>query len=170
MKKLAIVINGKGGVGKDTLCDFAAKHYKTLNVSSITPIKEIAATHGWNGEKTPKARKFLADLKQIFTEWNDLPNSYSLEKYEEFLNGDYQLFFVHIREGKEIEKFVSGAEKLGKKPITMLITSKRCERKYGNASDDDVESFSYDYTYRNDLPLEKAEDDFMRFLNGIMGG
>ena len=46
MKKLAIVINGAGGVGKDTLCDFAAKHYKTLNVSTITPIKEIAADYG----------------------------------------------------------------------------------------------------------------------------
>ena len=167
MKKLAIVINGKGGVGKDTLCDFASKYRKTLNVSSITPIKEIAASHGWNGEKTPKARKFLADLKSIFTEWNDLPNSYALEKYKEFLNGDYELFFVHIREGSEIMKFVDGAEKLGQKPITLLVTAKRCERKYGNASDDDVEDFCYDYTYRNDLPLDKAEEDFMRFLNGI---
>lgn len=167
MKKLAIVINGKGGVGKDTLCDFAAKYRKTLNVSTITPIKELAREHGWNGEKTPKARKFLADLKQIFTEWNDLPNSYALGKCEEFLNGDYELFFVHIREGSEIKKFVDGAEKLGVRPITLLIRSKRCERRYGNASDDDVEAFSYDYTYCNDLPLDKAEEDFMRFLNGI---
>ena len=68
----------------------------------------------------------------------------------------------------EIKKFILGAEKLGKKPITMLITSKRCERKYGNASDDGVEGFNYDYTYKNDLPIEKAEDDFMKFLNGIM--
>ena len=167
MKKLAFVINGKGGVGKDTLCDFASKHRKTMNVSTITPIKEIAASYGWNGEKTPKARKFLADLKQVFTEWNDLPNSYALGKYEEFLNSGDELFFVHIREGSEIQKFVEGAERLGKRPLTLLITSKRCEKKYGNASDDDVESFSYDYTYNNDLPLEKTEESFMRFLNGI---
>ena len=31
--KLTIVINGKGGVGKDTLCRFAAERYKTENVS-----------------------------------------------------------------------------------------------------------------------------------------
>ena len=168
MKKLAIVINGKGGVGKDTLCDFAAAKYKTLNVSTITPIKEIAAAYGWNGEKTPKARKFLADLKQVFTEWNDLPNKFALEQYREFLAGDYVLFFVHIREGSEIQKFVEGAKKLGGSPITLLIRSQRFDKKYGNASDDDVESFNYDYTYQNDLTLDKAEGDFIRFLEGIM--
>ena len=40
--KLTIVINGMGGVGKDTLCRFAAERYKTENISSITPIKELA--------------------------------------------------------------------------------------------------------------------------------
>ena len=43
MKKLGIVINGRGGVGKDTLCDFAAKVYRTVNVSSVDPIKKIAS-------------------------------------------------------------------------------------------------------------------------------
>ena len=167
MKKLAIVINGKGGAGKDTLCDFAAKYYKTLNVSTITPIKELAANYGWKGEKTPKARKFLADLKQIFTEWNDMPNQYAIEKFKEFLSGDYELFFVHIREGSEIKKFVSDASILGMKPKTLLVTSKRCNKNYGNISDDDVESFEYDYTYKNDLPLDITESDSMKFLNDI---
>ena len=27
-KKVVIIINGKGGSGKDTLCELAAKHYK----------------------------------------------------------------------------------------------------------------------------------------------
>ena len=31
MKKATIVINGAGGVGKDTLCDLAAKHIKIRN-------------------------------------------------------------------------------------------------------------------------------------------
>lgn len=167
MKKLAFVINGKGGVGKDTLCDFAAKHFKTVNISTITPIKEIAAAHGWNGEKTPKARRFLAELKRLFTEWNDLPNSYALEKYGEFLKSDSELFFVHIREGSEIKKFVEGAERLGQRPLTLLVTSKRCDKVYGNTSDDGVDDYAYDYTYKNDLPLAEAEEDFMRFLNGI---
>ena len=71
MKKAVIVINGAGGVGKDTLCDLAAKHFKVYNVSSITPIKEIAALCGWDGSKDDRSRKFLADLKQISVEYND---------------------------------------------------------------------------------------------------
>ena len=51
MNKTVLVINGEGGVGKDTLCDLAAKHFKVKNISSITPIKEIAAMCGWRGEK-----------------------------------------------------------------------------------------------------------------------
>ena len=38
MTKLAFVINGSGGAGKDTLCELAAKHFKIKNISSITPI------------------------------------------------------------------------------------------------------------------------------------
>ena len=57
MKKLAIVINGAGGVGKDTLCNLAAKHLKVRNISTITPIKEIAAMAGWDGSKDDRSRK-----------------------------------------------------------------------------------------------------------------
>jgi hypothetical protein len=50
MQKTVIVINGSGGVGKDTLCDIAATHYSVWNISSIDPIKELAAITGWNGD------------------------------------------------------------------------------------------------------------------------
>ena len=72
MDKVLIVINGKGGVGKDTLCDFAARHFKTRNISSVTPIKEIAKAGGWKGEKDAKARTMLSDLKKVFTEYNEI--------------------------------------------------------------------------------------------------
>ena len=96
--KLAIVINGAGGVGKDTLCAIAAKKYRVRNVSSITPIKELAARCGWKGEKTDRARKFLSDLKRLTVEFSDLPTEYLTEQYREFLAGDEQILFAHIRE------------------------------------------------------------------------
>ena len=40
-KKLVIVINGKGGLGKDTLCESLRIDYRVTNISAITPIKEI---------------------------------------------------------------------------------------------------------------------------------
>ena len=168
MNKLAFVINGSGGAGKDTLCDMAAKHFKIVNVSSIDPIKKIARENGWNGEKDLKSRKFLADLKQLFTEYNDLPTRYVLEKYREFNESDAELFFVHIREGEQIAHFIEEAEKAGSRPFSLLVRSKRCETSYGNASDDDVANFDYDYYYDNDLPLDEAENDFCAFLKSII--
>ena len=45
MNKAVIVINGAGGVGKDTLCDLASKHFKVYNISSVDPIKEVVANN-----------------------------------------------------------------------------------------------------------------------------
>ena len=98
MKKITIIINGKGGAGKDTMCEMAAKHFRTMNVSSIDPIKKIASQNGWNGEKDDKSRKFLADLKKIFTDYNDLPTEYfsinSEATLTEFLNSGEDTYGV----------------------------------------------------------------------------
>lgn len=51
MGKIALVINGSGGVGKDTLCDLAAKHFRVYNISSVDPIKDIARMANWDGRK-----------------------------------------------------------------------------------------------------------------------
>ena len=99
------VINGSGGTGKDTVCDITAKYYKVRNISSITPIVEIAKFAGWNGEKTNEARRLLARLKEVFTEYNDLSLNYCVQQANEFLKSDEQIMFVHIREPKEIERF-----------------------------------------------------------------
>ena len=88
MKKTVIVINGRGGVGKDTLCDFARAHFKVKNISSITPIKEIAAQCGWDGKKDNKSRKFLSDLKKLCVEYNDYPTVWALGQYKDFLLTD----------------------------------------------------------------------------------
>lgn len=169
MQKLVLVINGCGGVGKDTLCDMAAKHYRVKNVSSITPIKELATACGWQGEKTDRARKFLADLKALTVAYNDYPTNWIFERYREFLSGEEQLMFVHIREGAEIAKFVEATEGAAK---TLLIRGgermkEKCAQGYGNAADDEVESYDYDYYFVNDRPLEETEELFVEFLNGI---
>ena len=65
MNKVAIVINGAGGVGKDTLCELAAKHFKVMNISSITPIKEIAALCGWDGRKDDRACRQITSGEDV---------------------------------------------------------------------------------------------------------
>ncbi len=169
MKKQVFVINGPGGVGKDTLCAMAAKHFKVKNVSSITPIKEIAAQCGWGGEKTDRARKFLADLKALTVAYNDYPTKWITREYEDFLLSDEEIMFVHIREGEEIRKFVAATDG---KAITLLVRGGRRFRHrggaYGNAADDDVEKYRYDYVFYNDHPLAETERIFVSFLSRIL--
>lgn len=166
MEKKVIIINGKGGAGKDTLCDVVAQKYVVRNVSSITPIKEIAKMGGWQGAKENKDRKFLADLKKLFVEYNDLPFCYLKKELELFLEQQQELvLFVHIREIEEIKKFLEYV--LSKDVVckTLLITRKEEQNKvYGNDADDMAEQYDYDIVYKNDMPLPQAEKDFILFF------
>lgn len=165
MIKLVVVMNGNGGVGKDTLCDFTGKYYKVKNISAIEPIKKIARENGWNGEKDAKSRKFLADLKQTFIAYNDLPNQYLCQEYEKFQRSDEQILFVHIREAEEIQKFIKNIQL---PCVTMLITRKQIsDISWGNESDDNVNNYNYDYIYNNDKCLEDAEREFVELITQI---
>ena len=162
VKKLVVVINGAGGVGKDTMCGFVAKEYKVRNVSSVDPIKAIARMAGWDGDKSDKSRKMLSDLKMLFTQYNDLCLRYIKEQYGLFLLSDEQVMFVHIREPEEIARFVAVAPEHIK---TLLITNSAKElHVYQNASDDNVERYDYDGQYDNCLSLEETEAAFMKFF------
>ena len=166
MKKATIVINGAGGVGKDTLCDLAAKHFKVYNVSSIDPIKEIAAMTGWKGEKTDKARKFLSDLKALTIDYNDYPTVWGKARFDEFMQSDNEIMFFHIREAEEIKKYVVATDGMAK---TLLIRGGDRMKKahYGNISDDLVENYKYDYYFVNDKPFEETECAFCDFIRKV---
>ena len=165
-EKIVIIINGAGGVGKDTLCDLAAKHYKTKSISAITPIKEIAEKYGWSGEKDAKSRKFLSDLKKVFIEYNDLPTKYLYRQYEKFKNSDDEILFVHIREKNEIDKFKRLVTLRCK---TLLIDRQNAEiETWGNSSDDEVKNYHYDLYFKNDKELAEIEKEFIVFLDTVL--
>ena len=160
--KLVIIINGKGGCGKDTICNIVSKYYKVVNVSSVAPIKEIAKYGGWDGNKDIKGRKLLSDIKKAFTDYNNLPNTYLCYTYAQFLNDiNAEILFVHIREPKEIKKF---KKELITTCYTLLIKSNRTDYEYGNKSDNNVEKYKYDFVYENNGSKEKLETDFMNYF------
>lgn len=166
-EKIVIIINGKGGAGKDTVCEIAAKFFKVKIISAITPIKEIASNLGWNGEKDSKSRKFLSDLKRTFIEYNDLPNNYLEEEYLKFKKSDFDILFVHIRENDQIDDF---KRRVDLKCVTMLVRSSKMaysNKQYGNYSDDNVEDYTYDYYYLNEKPINMLTTDFMNYIYNL---
>ncbi|MBE6637240.1 MAG: hypothetical protein E7618_05495 [Ruminococcaceae bacterium] len=157
-KKLVIVINGAGGVGKDTLCNALTEDFSVINISAITPIKEIAAQHGWKGEKDDRSRRFLAELKRIFADYNDLPTRYLVEQYHHFAASDAEILCVHIRESDQIARFVREVSL----PCLSLLVRRDVisSHHYGNQADDEVENYPYDLIFDNNAPEEESKQAF----------
>ncbi|MCM1215932.1 MAG: hypothetical protein NC548_15605 [Lachnospiraceae bacterium] len=170
-RKVIIIINGKGGVGKDTLINFTRLEYGGVSmISAIDPIKEIAKQYGYSeNDKNDKARKFLSDLKRVFIEWNELPMQYLLSGIESFVDGPDDILFIHIREKSEIDKLKDAIVKKYQctkiKLFTLLVKNKRIDDKtFGNESDDDVDNYNYDLIYHNDKILGAAKFDWLLFF------
>ena len=159
MKEI-VVINGSGGVGKDTFVQFCNEYTPIMNISSVDKVKEAAKVlAGWNGEKDEKSRKFLSDLKELGIEYNDAPFKYISNMAEEFKKSDKQIMFVHVRESEEIEKC-----KKCLNAKTLLITNKNVAAINTNISDRDVDKYEYDYHISNDGTLEELKQKAKEFL------
>ena len=162
LKKTIFIINGKGRSGKDTVCSIASTICKTRNVSSITPILNIARAGGWNGEKTDEARRLLSRLKETFTEFNDLSYKYCIEQVEKFYQSDARLMFIHVREPEEIARL---KKKIGSDCQALLVRRKGVSDKiFENPSDDRVEEYEYDVVIENDGNIEGLRDSVSNLL------
>lgn len=167
-----VVINGAPTAGKDTFVSLCQKHLLWCgNFSTVDFVKEIAAMAGWDGTKTPKNRDFLSNLKDLLTEWDDVPfkkieqaiKAFNNEALSYDFSTDDVLCFVHCREPWEIKKF---AERLGAK--TLIIRRPDVEDSIQtNHADADVFYYVYDYTIYNDSTKEALEQKAIEFLKEL---
>ena len=155
-----IVINGYPRTGKDTFvkfCQDVLGTFRCRNLSTIDCIKKNARYFGYLGEKTPEARRFLAKLKDITSEYNDF--SYKYIKKQLYYIQDQEsphckiVVFIHCREPKEIDRFVEDYN-----ATTVLIKNKRVEdHGYSNAADANIELYKYDITILNNGTLDELK-------------
>ena len=157
-----ILINGAGGVGKDTfveICQRMVGESKILNISTIDIIKEAATTLGWDGNKDERGRKFLSDLKDLATNYSDLSTKYIKETISKAKNNGAEAIFVHCREPEELGRLQDIFN-----ATTLLIKNKRVKPIESNHADRNVENFFYDYTIDNNdgiLELTRKAADFL---------
>lgn len=173
MEKI-IVINGSNGVGKDlfvTYCDIYCR-YLTVNkekniivsnLSTIDPIKELTKEIGWSGQKTDKDRKFLSDLKDLCTEYNNLSFNYIKKNIERIrsYNRENTIIFIHCREPKEIQELV---DELGAK--TLLITRPQVKPS-DNHADKEVSNYNYNYSIDNSGTQTELRLKAEHFINTL---
>lgn len=165
MRRTVVIINGRGGVGKDSVCEIVAKHYHTAIVSTIDDVKEAARHIGWEGGKELKDRAFLSDLKDLCSKYYDHPFKKAVNQYEQWLSDNYyDVLFIHVREPEEIEKLRKHIEDDGKaRVITLLIDTSILPTASGNHADDEVGNYDYDFLFINDCDLDDLEEEFMGF-------
>ena len=158
-----VVVNGCATCGKDTfigLCAEILGEKRVKNASSIDCVKRLARTIGWNGEKTPKNRKFLSDLTDTLTEWNDYPCKDICLEYEifkDYLNYyklDSGVMFVCVREPSEIEKLVKQFDAL----TIILRRDEAEEKRASNHADEEVFDYIYDYQIDNNGDIESLKE------------
>lgn len=162
-----ILINGAAGSGKSTFCDSITDR-SIGQYSTVDEVKRIARLTGWDGEKTPKARKFLSDLKDLLSDFNDLPVT-DCEKYiaarqlYAFETKEELVIFIHCREPQELERL---KEKWNAR--TLLIRRFEAEhQEVSNHADAEVLDYEYDYVINNDGSLEELKEKAKEFLTFI---
>lgn len=169
MDKQIFIINGSGGVGKDTfvkfvtieLNDILKKFHTVINFSSVDKVKEIAREIGWDGKKSEKDRKFLSDLKSLTSEYCDMPFQSIKNKIKEFVESDEgQVLFLHIREPKEIKRVV---DEFGAKSI--LIVRDSVTHITSNVSDKNVFDYHYDFVIENNGTIEDLQGKVKQFVD-----
>ena len=164
-EKHIFLINGSGGMGKDSFVELCSSYAKVFNVSSVDKVKEAAMILGWSGGKTEKDRLFLSNIKLLSTKYNNNPYNYILDMIVKFQKSEDNIMFIHTRECKEIDKIKSTI------PCkTILVKNSNVKRIYSNMADAKVDNYEYDFIIDNSGTLEDLGRTAKGFIKDICGG
>ena len=148
--------------------------YSCRIISTVDLVKEVAKFCGWDGQKRPKDRKFLSNLKDILTQWDDIPYKDIISSYEGCkeiwkqlgYNEENCLYFIMCREPKEIQKFV---DRIGAR--TLVVRRFEVERiPQSNHADADIHKYKYDSYIYNNGSLEDLKELANRFTDLFLKG
>lgn len=153
MKKI-FILNGVGTSGKGTFAEFVGKYIQSHKYSIVDLPKEAAKVLGWGGGKSEKDRKFLSDIMDLSTEYNDAPFKDVASIVADFKNDLIQtdVLFIDMRDPKDISRAVKifGAE-------TILIENPNVRKIESNHADANVKDYEYDYIIENNGTLGQLD-------------
>ena len=162
------ICNGLPQSGKTTFQNLCKHLYKgnVHIISTVDFVKYVASVCGWDNKKTPKNRKFLSDLKDLLTQWNDVPYKKVVEVAEHlrddrFCCANDWILFVDCREPAQIQKLKEGLN-----ATTVLVRrlgDKTSET--SNHADANVFDYEYDYVIKNYGDLSDLVAECVGFLD-----
>lgn len=169
---MIFIVNGHPGSGKtsfeeDVQYIMGTNHCQIL--STITFPKEVAKFCGWKGDKTPENRRFLSDLKDLLTRWNDVPFKKTIAQVQMY-KSEYEYYgidetryciFIDVREPDEIRRY---CEELG--ALSVLLTRREGgEMIISNHADANVLNYNYDIIINNDGSRVELAEKATQFVN-----
>lgn len=166
------IINGRPRSGKDTFVNFCLEELGAFGklISTVDFVKKIATECGWDGTKDLKNRKFLSDLKDLLTNWGDVPYKKTLQEIDMFkFDLDYWdvsdkgVVFIMCREPKEIERF---ERELNAKSVLIRRASVEFEQQ-SNHADSEVLNHKYDYIIENNGTIDELKEKAKEFLKKL---
>lgn len=166
------IINGRPRSGKDTFVNFCLEELGAFGklISTVDFVKKIATECGWDGTKDLKNRKFLSDLKDLLTNWGDVPYKKTLQEIDMFkFDLDYWdvpdkgVVFIMCREPKEIERF---ERELNAKSVLIQRASVEFEQQ-SNHADSEVLNHKYDYIIENNGTVDELKEKAKEFLKNL---
>lgn len=185
--KHVVILNGMGGVGKDTFVEKASQYADVKHTSSVDMVKVHAEHLGWDGKKDEAGRRFLSDIKDAMTRYNDGPFNYVMDLIKQFAvvydplswskrnkhknRYDTSILFIDVREPNEIEKIVEAFKSKGYRGCdirTALVVRDSAEEVKGNHAGTGVYDYSYDYIIDNNYDLMVLDDSanaFVKYLD-----
>lgn len=150
------VVNGFPGSGKTTFEQYVEQicNPYCMIISTIDFVKKVAISCGWDRTKTPKNRKFLSDLKDLLTEWNDVPLKVVSSEVDRFVDqwihiGHDSVVFIDCREPEEIGRI---CKQYGAKSI-LVTRGPDMAPEASNHADKEVLNYNYDIIITNDGSL-----------------
>jgi hypothetical protein len=163
-----VVVNGKPGVGKSEFERMCKEQCGLFNrvpgfepgkdlwidiTSTVDFVKEVATMCGWDGSKTLENRKFLSDLKDLLSKWDDVPFKTIVHRANTLPDNTDWIMFVDCREPSEIQKLKEGLN-----ATTVLIRRPGDEEmETSNHADAGVFEYEYDLNIYNEYGLDELE-------------
>lgn len=164
------IINGSATSGKSTFCKQVCRLIYPYGeeLSTVDLVKKLAQEAGWDGKKTPEARRGLSNLKDVLTVWldapvNDIKKSISnkvcwFDSYG--MDIEKLTFFINAREPDEIRRL---CEEFNAKSIR-VIRDVADNAWVSNHADADVKFYDYDIYIDNNEGLEQLAMTAMDFV------
>lgn len=170
-----IIVNGKPRAGKDTFVEMVTAMLRsqgtpTESFSSIDPVRNLLSAAGFDlSQKTEADRKLLAVVGSAVEEHSTWRTRQCLEAIEEFRFAHSRpgLFFLHMREPKNIEAIRNGLRG-GARLTTVIVDNDRVPFIISNDADRAVFEMQYDYLIPNHGALVDLQYEARLFLARLL--